>query len=315
MVTRKPIKLAKYKSKEWYEERRRIEEQKRQAAKKKKPTVREPIVLGKPPKKKEKITVKDLPAMKRAEDGTLVPETFFEKDEPVKKKFTAKGLLLGGEGGLFPEGAKTGTLPIGPGAAAKIPKFADAIRKTATSYKAIEKGDVILRNTRQIQRIAKSFKIPFSSAKKIANTWGILSPEKKVSLLTKLPVKTIAYATAGVWGTTGIMTWMSVDNIAQSAAIFVRDAFWAAKTYPESIPEVLEGFEETQAALDLARGATVITTSINPFLWPFKKLISTALDASQRQVDLFRWQIEQMEVPGAEEAAPEEPAGKQPIEL
>lgn len=212
----------------------------------------------------------------------------------------------------------TGTLPIGVGGIGKIPKFADAIRKTATSYKAIEKGDVILRNIRQIQRIARVFKIPFGSAKKIAQAWGILSPEKKVSLLTKLPIKTIGYVAAGVWGTTGIMTWMSVDNIAQSAAIFVRDAYWAAKTYPESIPEILEGFDETQAALDLARAATVITTSINPFLWPFKKLISTALDASQRQVDLFRWQVEQMEIPGAEEEPAEEeptPPTREPIKL
>jgi len=302
-MARKPIKLAKYKSKEWYEERARIEEIKRQAAErqKKKVVTREPIVLKKKEKKKEEVI-----------EPTKAPPVTEPKFQPP----SAERVIFGPP----KEELIQATVPFGP-------KKASVIARTLYKGKDVTK---IVANERILQGIMRQFKIPRATAVRIANEVAISTPDKILKLLTSRPAKLWA---AGVLTGSGIVAWLASDNVLTGTTFTMRklrDTVVDETTRAEA----LDGAEEVQSWIDTATTFVNVATRINPLLWPFRgifmlnakkaqfdhdlevRLIKTKLTPEQAAEEFWRESAAAKEKVGGEEPAPEEPAAEEePIRL
>ncbi|MCH7831805.1 MAG: hypothetical protein IIC55_02930 [Proteobacteria bacterium] len=187
-----------------------------------------------------KSTLKLKPLGQTKEDGE---KGFFGKTVEKVKEISDKFNLEKASG----EEIQTGTIPIGPaglfggGAAAGIkagPSIAEKGTEKAITfssfltknYKNLDKADNILKVERSIQRLQKTFKIDRSAAIKIGKEFGTLKKKDMIQLLgkpnanaLKTPLKTVGKIAAGLVGADTLISWLSVDNIIQGAAIFARD--------------------------------------------------------------------------------------------
>ena len=257
-----------------------------------------------------KSTLKLKPLGQTKEDGE---KGFFGKTVEKVKEISDKFNLEKASG----EEIQTGTIPIGPaglfagGAAAGIKAGPSIAEKGTTkaitfssfltkNYKNLDKADNILKVERSIQRLQKTFKIDRSAAIKIGKEFGTLKKKDMIQLLgkpnanaLKTPLKTVGKIAAGLVGADTLISWLSVDNIIQGAAIFARDTA-SAVTFGGLDPQSgLDALDETQESVNIANDYVTKFTEVRPTYWIFGRQIKAAAAIGNNAIELQRFNIEQ----------------------
>jgi len=93
---------------------------------------------------------------------------------------------------------------------------------------------------------------------------------------------------AAISGTSGIMTWLASDNIAQAMAIFTRDLREAVTWGHITAADAQEEMNKAQGWIDEAESFIEINTLLNPALWPLREIIKTNIKGVQNAVDFNR---------------------------
>ena len=230
----------------------------------------------------------------QTEQSVIPQET--PKEEPQRADLTAKGILFGGEGGIFGDNeVSQGTLPIGLGGnvlkgAIKAGGLLTKTPKVTTMEKSIENMlngiNFKISPAIKAQRVEMAAdKITFMSkgtfnhkqALHIVNSYNALTPAGKLKFLGK-PAKAIGLGSLALLGykiadTDTLTTWYALDNVLDGTKFMLPDAEEALLSGDMTPNEVINLINTADETIRLAKIKADKSSELNPFLWKDTKLI------------------------------------------
>lgn len=95
-----------------------------------------------------------------------------------------------------------------------------------------------------------------------------------------------------------LFQWYALDNIITGQKFFMKDVLEALQEGNIDSASAMEAVEESIKVREIAINKVKLSTSINPLLWAFRKLILAGVEGDQAAIDLIIKQIKAVEKPG-----------------
>ncbi|MCP3686651.1 MAG: hypothetical protein GY861_28770 [bacterium] len=163
-----------------------------------------------------------------------------------------------------------------------------------TTASKIARGTAKVRQAKSVSKISQAFGV---SEKKINDAISKRALNKALDKAVKnINPTSFAKKAGGVAGTIAgvdvLTDWYALDNVIGGQKFYMKDVLKELRTGTISQEDAIKAINESREVREIAINKVIISASINPLIWPMRKLILTGMEGDEVAIDLIEQQIE-----------------------